>query len=53
MKAERSRLRLWTSLDKSSWVNIEVNSVILHVTVFNILTFWRRNYFLNFSTPCI
>jgi len=20
---------------------------------FTILTFWRRNYFLNFSTPCV
>ena len=28
-------------------------SFILHILVIRILIFWRRNYFFNFSTPCI
>ena len=29
------------------------NKVVLTELLFDILTFWRRNYFFNFSTPCI
>jgi len=32
---------------------IATTHVTLYIAIVCPLTFWRRNYFLNFSTPCI
>jgi len=41
---------LLTSFSKI-FETVRPRRILKHLTKYNILTFWRRNYFFNFSTP--